>query len=87
MTNDGGLYSSLANNLFASSLRQSASDHLLGYLLGGLAIKLVAFGKSALIQSVEGRTHASMNERSSGFDDDEGLIVVAVAEPVEGHLT
>ena len=31
------------------------------------------------------RTHPGMNERSSRFDDDGDLIVVAVNEPVEGH--
>src|SRR6516225_11611789 len=31
------------------------------------------------------RTHPGMNERSSRFDDDRDLIVVAVAEPVKWH--
>ena len=33
----------------------------------------------------ERSTHPGMNEGSAGFDDDGDLIVVAVAEPVEGH--
>src|SRR5262249_21848738 len=33
-----------------------------------------------------GSPHPSMNERSSRFDDDEDAVVVAVDEPVEGHV-
>jgi hypothetical protein len=39
-------------------------------LLGGLAIKLVAFGESALIQVGKGSTHPGMDGGSARFDDD-----------------
>jgi hypothetical protein len=35
-----------------------------------LAIKLVAFGEVAFIQSIKRRSEASMNEGSSRFDND-----------------
>jgi hypothetical protein len=38
-------------------LRQSASDHLLRHLLLCLSIKLVTFGKLALIQLSKGRSY------------------------------
>jgi hypothetical protein len=50
-----------------------------------LAIKLVAFREGAFVQTGEGRSHLSMNERSSGFDDDRDLVIVVEAEPEEGH--
>jgi hypothetical protein len=53
-------------------------------LLLGLAVKLVALGKLALIQLGKGSTHPGMNGRSARFDDDGNLIVVTVNEPVEG---
>jgi hypothetical protein len=52
----------------------------------GLAIKLMAFGESAFVQSGKGSTHTSVNGRSSRFDDDRNLIVVAVTEPVQGRV-
>ena len=51
-----------------------------------LSLKLVAFGEVAFIKVGKGSTHTSMNERSSRFDDDGDLVVVAVAQPVEGHM-
>jgi hypothetical protein len=70
---------------FRFLLRQPASNHRLRYLLGGLAIKLVAFGKLALIQVSKRRPHPGMNERSPRLYDDWNLIVVLVTEPVERH--
>jgi hypothetical protein len=66
-------------------LRQPASNHRLRYLLGGLAIKLVAYGESAFVQPGKGSTHAGVNGGSAEFDDDRDLIVVAVTKSVEGH--
>jgi hypothetical protein len=34
----------------------------------------------------QGSTHTGMNDGSPRLDDDGDLIVVAVAEPVEGHV-
>jgi hypothetical protein len=45
-------------------LRQPASNHRLRYLLGGLAIKLMAFGESAFVQFGKRSTHTSLNGRS-----------------------
>ena len=45
-----------------------------------LSLKLVAFGEVAFIKVGKGSTHTSR------FDDDGDLIVVAVAQPVEGHM-
>src|SRR5438874_13421675 len=50
-----------------------------------LAVKLMAFGKCAFVQSGKGSTHTGVNGRSSRPDNDADLIVVTVAEPVEGH--
>src|SRR2546430_11974873 len=51
-------------------LRQSASNHRLRYLLGGLAIKLMAFGESAFVQPGKGSTHTSVNGRGPRLYDD-----------------
>jgi hypothetical protein len=51
-------------------LRQPASNHRLRYLLGGLAIKLMAFGESAFVQPGKGSTHTGVNGRSPRLDDD-----------------
>jgi hypothetical protein len=64
-------------------LQQPTSDHLLRH--SPLAIKLVAFGECAVVQSIGRCSHTSMNERSAGLDDDRDLIAVTVTEPVEGR--
>jgi hypothetical protein len=50
-----------------------------------LAIKLVAFGKGALIQFLEGGPHPSMNKRWGGFDNNCNLVAVPVTEPIQSH--
>jgi len=56
-----------------------------GEAITGLAIKLVAFGKLAFVQSIERSPHTSMNERRRRLDNDAGLIGVAVTEPIKVH--
>ena len=51
-----------------------------------LAIKLLTFGKLALVQLGKAGSETSVNVRSSRLDDDCDMIVVTVAEPVEGHV-
>jgi hypothetical protein len=45
----------------------------------------VAFGKLALIQSLEAGSKASMNNGSSRLDDDGDLVPVAINKPEEWH--
>jgi hypothetical protein len=47
---------------------QAASDHRLRHL--PLAIKLVAFGENAFVQTGKRSTHPGMNEGSTRLDDD-----------------
>jgi hypothetical protein len=61
------------------------SDQRLRHLLLCLAVKLMAFGELAFVQSGKSNTHPGMNAGSARFDDDGDLIVVAVTEPEEGH--
>jgi hypothetical protein len=48
-----------------------------------LAVKLMAFGKLALIQASKAGSERSMNGRSPRLDNDGDVIVVAVTEPVK----
>ena len=49
--------------------------------------QLVAFGGELdFDQFSKSRSHTSMNEGSPRLDDDCDLIVMAVTEPVEGHV-
>jgi hypothetical protein len=41
----------------------------------------VAFGKLAFIQFSKGSTHPGMDQESTGLDDDENLIAVAMNKP------
>ena len=67
------------------TLRQPLSNHPLRDLLLGLPVEFVAFGKGTFLQPDEGRSHPGVSDRSAKLDDDRDLIVVAVAEPEEGH--
>ena len=67
------------------TLRQPPPDHPLRDLLLGLPVEFVAFGKGAFLQPDEGRSHPGVSNRSAKLDNDRDLIVVAVAEPEEGH--
>jgi hypothetical protein len=54
-------------------------------LLLGLAVEFVALGKLAFLEPDEGCTHPGVRDRSAKLDDDRDLIIVLVAQPVEGH--
>ena len=75
------LNQNLLNNLFASACVSLCPiiSFAIFHFLGG------SWPSVNLIQSIERSPHSGINERWGRLDDDEDLVVVAVAKPVELH--